>query len=75
LPLGWAAMAHPFRAADPEAVPGPEWTGCSSATKEEGVAATVLAVTLLRAGPTRTIMQTDQTAAIVRLGRFSVPAT
>jgi hypothetical protein len=34
------------------------------------VAATVLAVTLLRAGPTRTIMQTDQTAGHSPIGPF-----
>jgi hypothetical protein len=32
LPLGWAATAHPFRRRTPAAVPGPEWTGCPSAT-------------------------------------------
>jgi hypothetical protein len=49
--------------------------GVRPATKEEGVSATVLAVTLPHAGLTGRSCRPAKLPAIVRLGRFSVPAT
>ena len=76
LPLGWVATAHPFRAAGPMAVPGPDLDRVFVRPEgEAGVAAARLAVTLLRAGPTGRSCRPTQLPAIVRLGRFSAAAT
>jgi hypothetical protein len=65
--------AFPFRAADPEAGPGPDGPSGRPATKGEGGPATMLGVTLLPAVRTRRSWDRPQVPAIVRLGRFRAP--
>ena len=76
-PCRWVGLPRriPFRAADPEAGPGPEWTGCSSGHEGGRGDGHGLAVTLLRAGLTGRSCGPTQLPAIVRLGGFSVAAT
>jgi hypothetical protein len=65
----------PFRAADPDAVPGPAWTEWSSGHEGGRGASHDAAVTLLRAVRTGRSCGPTPSAAIVRLDRFCAPGT
>jgi hypothetical protein len=71
-PYRWIGLPRriPLRAADPEAVPGPKWTGCSSSHeggrgKRHGAGGHAAACRT-----NRTIMQTGQTAGHSPIGPF-----
>jgi hypothetical protein len=71
LPLGWVATAHPFRAAGPMAVPGPELDRVFVRPEgEAGVAAAILSGHPAACRTNRTSMQTDPTARHSPIGSF-----
>jgi hypothetical protein len=58
LPLGWAATAHPFRAADAGGAPGPVVTGCWSDIDGDGPRHRRFLGAVPGAGTNRTIIET-----------------
>ena len=69
MPLAWAATAHPFRAADPIAVSGPDCSGVGR-TPRQGQGRGDAGDHPAEQRMNRTIMQTDPTARHSPIGSF-----